>query len=65
MCLPMPLQPPTPDPVGEHAARLERLDIADLVGAEPPDGEYLGSFVDHLDRGRTLVWVHRDDDRHP
>ena len=53
-----------PDPVGEQAARLEHLGIADLVGTEPAHRDYLGSFVNDLDRCRTLVWVHPDDHRH-
>jgi len=54
-----------PDPVGILPPAGEHLGVAGPVRAEPAHGQYPGAFVDDLDRGRTLVWVHPDDHAHP
>lgn len=50
-----------PDPLVELPAGFEHLAIPGLVGAVPANGLDLAVFVDDLNRGRALVWVHPDD----
>jgi hypothetical protein len=53
-----------PHPIRVHAASGEHRGVAVLVGAITTDGQDGLVLVDHLDRGRTLVWIHPDDDAH-
>ncbi len=53
-----------PDALGVRPTGREHIGIASLVGAEPADRQNLGSFVDDLDRRRSLVWIHPDDHSH-
>jgi hypothetical protein len=54
-----------PQPIRIPAARLEHRGVPALVRAVPADRQHVAAVVDHLDRGRTLVWIHSDDHAHP
>jgi hypothetical protein len=53
-----------PDPVRVTASSVEHLDVAGLVGPETTAVDDAAPFVDHLDGGRTLVWIHPDNHAH-
>jgi hypothetical protein len=54
-----------PQPIRIPAARLEHGGVPGLVGAVSTHRQHPAAVVDHLDRGRTLVWIHSDDPAHP
>jgi hypothetical protein len=46
------------------ASSVEHLGVAGLVGPETAALDDAAPFVDHLDGGRTLVWIHPDNHAH-
>ncbi|GIH01175.1 hypothetical protein Pma05_77470 [Plantactinospora mayteni] len=51
-----------PHPIAEGSAGRQHLLVTLGVGGETAPGQDFLSFVDGLDRGRSLVWIHPDHD---